>query len=319
MRKPALNGRHLRTFACVMESRGLAEAALKLGISEAAVSKTLRLIEQEISVKLFTLEGGRLRPTAAAKQWLPYAQRAAQQLETAVSFAYDMSAGKPRPIIVAAHAPPLIAIVPKAIKRFCTETPDVEIDLRVEGPHDVLELVAHQEIDIGVTNQPLPQAQSNLELCKKKTISEDLLVVALPKQHRLNSLSVIRPADLLGERIIALPDDSPTTILIEATFHDEGVEITAPILARNSLGVCALVREGVGIGLINPLLLSNGIFPGVTTRPFRPRIALWTEIYYSSLRPLTPDALRLVKHLEDVAAELQTGGKSSSRRKLGGG
>ena len=272
-----LTSRHLRVFAAVMKSRSLAEAALKLGVSEPAVSKILRLLERETGVALFDRSGGRLRPTAAARQWLPHANRAAQ-----------------RRVTIAAHAPPLIAIVPQAVSRLRLEMPDVEVDLRVETPHDTLELVAHQEIDVGVTNQPLPQSASNLELCERRTISEDLLMAALPPGHRLAGRALVRPDDLQGETLIALPDDSPTTILVEATLNESGVRVRAPVLARNSLAACALVREQVGIALINPLLLAGGIFSDIVLRPFRPRIVLWTEVYYSALRPLSPEAAALV-------------------------
>ncbi|MDX3905342.1 MAG: LysR family transcriptional regulator [Pigmentiphaga sp.] len=300
-----LTSRHLRVFAAVMKSRSLAEAALKLGVSEAAVSKLLRLLEQETGVALFDRSAGRLRPTAAARQWLPHAQRAAQQLDFALGMAYELGRGKRSRVTIAAHAPPLIAIVPQAIKRLRQDFPDVEVDLRVETPHDTLELVAHQEVDLGVTNQPLPQSASNLDLCERRTVSEDLLVAALPPGHRLAGRSVVRPDDLHGETLIALPDDSPTTILVEATLNEAGVPVRAPVLARNSLAACALVREAVGIALINPLLLAKGIFPDIVLRPFRPRIVLWTEVYYSAVRPLAPEAAALVRQIESAAADLK--------------
>jgi len=300
-----LTSRHLRVFATVMKSRSLAEAALKLGVSEPAVSKVLRLLERETGVALFDRSGGRLRPTAAAKQWLPHANRAAQQLDFALDMAYQLERGKQRRVTIAAHAPPLIAIVPQAVSRLRREMPDVEVDLRVETPHDTLELVAHQEIDVGVTNQPLPQSASNLELCERRTISEDLLVAALPPGHRLAGRALVRPDDLQGETLIALPDDSPTTILVEATLAESGVRARAPVLARNSLAACALVREEVGIALINPLLLASGIFSEIVVRPFRPRIVLWTEVYYSAVRPLSPEAAALVRHVAAVAADLE--------------
>lgn len=65
------------------------------------------------------------------------------------------------------------------------------------------------------------------------------------------------------------------------------------------------MREQVGIALINPLLLASGIFSDIVLRPFRPRIVLWTEVYYSALRPLSPEATALVRHVETVAADIK--------------
>jgi DNA-binding transcriptional LysR family regulator len=302
--KQALNGRHLRAFAAVMKSRNVAEAALKLGISEPAVSKTLRLLETETGVTLFQREGRRLKPTPAATALLPLAQRAAKHLDTAVQFAYDLGVTRKRKLVLAAHAPPLIAIVPAAVRCFTQEFPDVALDVRVESPPDVLRLVAHHEVDIGVTNPPATPLGGSLDLCERRTISEDLLVAALPSGHRLARQTTIRPADIADECIIALPDDSPTTALVEASFREQGVDLRTPIVAANSLAVCAMVQQGVGIGLVNPLLLATGLLPTVVTRRFQPRIALWTEVYHSALRPLSTEAERMIELLEQAAQAL---------------
>jgi DNA-binding transcriptional LysR family regulator len=291
----------MRAFAAVMKSRSVAEAALKLGISEPAVSKTLRLLEAEVGVPLFQREAGRLKPTAAATTLLPHAQRAVKQLDAAVQFAYALRSDRKQRVVIAAHAPPLVAIVPSAVSNFCEQMPGVSIDIRVASPSDVLRMVAHHEVDIGVTNPPVTPLDGSLELCQRKVISEDLLVVALPASHRLARQSVVRPADLAGERLIALPEDSPTSTLVEAAFREQGLPLRPPIVVGSSLGVCVLVRQGVGVGLINPLLLTTAMFPDIVTRAFQPRIALWTEIYHSSLRTLTPEAALMARLLEEAA------------------
>ncbi len=300
-----LNSRHFQIFTAVMRSRGLAEAALKLGISKAAVSKALSLMERETGVPLFKLEHGRLAPTAAARRLLPRAEQATKHLEWALDEAYALDQGSVRSVIVAAHAPPLIAILPSAIQRFQESHPDVNVQLRVEGPPKVLESVAHHEVDLGVTNPPAPNTASSVDLCVRHTISEDLLVVALHRRHPLVAKSVIRPDDLVGSTVIALPEESPTSILVRATLQEADVAIPKGIVASTSMGVCALVQQNVGIGLINPMLLSTGIFPDIVTRPFRPRIELWTEIYYSSIRPLSPHAQALAAYIEEAAAALR--------------
>jgi DNA-binding transcriptional LysR family regulator len=300
-----LNGRHFQIFAALMKSRSQSEAALKLGISEPAISKTIRLIERETGVTLFTRENGRLKPTPQANLLLPQAQRAVRQLDAATHFAYSLVGAKNKPLVVAAHAPPLLAIVSKAVQRMTAARPDVMIDVRVESPLEVLKLVSHHEADIGITNPPSAEGFDKVNFIERTTIAEDLLMVALPATHPLTGKRVIRPNDLRGQPIIALPDDSPTAVLVNATFQEEGVPIQPLLSASNSIGVCSLVQQGVGIGLINPLLLATGIFPDIVLRPFRPRIVLWTEIYTSVLRPLSADAEELVARIEEVAGEIR--------------
>ncbi len=311
-----LNGRHFQIFTAVMRSRGLAEAALKLGISKAAVSKTLGLMERETGVLLFERQHGRLEPTAAARQLLPRAEQAAHHLAWALEEATALGQASTRTVTVAAHAPPLMALLPKAIQRFQISHPQVNVRVQVVGPPEVLKQVAHHEVDLGVTNPPAPNTISYVQMCERRTISEDLMVAVMHRRHPLVARSTVRPEDLLGMDVIALPEESPTSLLLRATMQEAGVQTGKGIVASTSMGVCALVQQNVGVGLINPMLLSTGIFPDIVSRPFRPRIELWTEIYRSAIRPLSEEAQVLATYIEEVALALPgagTLGKSRAR------
>lgn len=316
-----LNGRHFQIFTAVMRSRGLGEAALKLGISRAAVSKTLALLQRETGVDLFTREGNRLEPTAAARRLLPRAEQATKHLEWALEEAAVLRQGSVRTVTVAAHAPPLIALLPAAIRRLQATHPDVNVRLTVEAPPEVLLRVAHHEVDLGVTNPPAPNTISAVQLCESRTISQDLLVVAMHRRHPLAARTVVHPDDLVGVNVIALPEESPTSLLVRATLQEAGVTLARGIVASTSMGVCSLVQQDVGIGLINPMLLSSGIFPEIVTRPFRPRIELRTEIYHSAIRPLSEEARLLAQYIEEVAAaqpgHMGTGGKPAATKSPG--
>ncbi len=300
-----LHSRHFQIFTAVMRSPGLTEASFKLGLSKPAISKALRLIERETGVTLFRLERGRLEPTEAAQRLLPRAEQLSKHAEWTLDEAYSLHEDSSQTVVVAAHAPPLIAILPGAIEHFGQSHPDVNVRLRIEEPAKVLELVAHHEVDLGVTSTPAPDAASGIELCERHTISEDLLVVAMHRLHPLVARQVVRPSDLAGTTVLALPEASPTSILVRAALQEAGIPIPRRIVASTSLGVCALIQQNVGVGLINPLLLSTGIFPDIVTRQFRPRITLRTEIYHSSIRPLTPPARALSEAIEATSTAVR--------------
>src|SRR3546814_5861090 len=147
-------------------------------------------------------------------------------------------------------------------------------------------LFRSNEVDIGIGTPPVQEIDARVvQLCTVRDVCETTLVAALPKQHRLAGRPFIRPADLADETLIGLPDSSATTHLIAAMFQQARVARPPQIVAANAIGVCSLVQQNLGVGLMNPLMLAQGIFPGVVARPFRPRIVLRTCIYYSRLHP----------------------------------
>lgn len=303
----SLNARHLEIFLSLMTSENLADAAYKLSISQPAVSKTIRFLERETGVLLFVRVKGRLRPTPAAEQLLPYAQRTLGPLNAARRVASSLRGGLAGQVVLAAAAPPLVSLIPLAVQRFAISHPSVKVEIRGESSTKVAELVSNHEADIGISATPVQAVDARfLQKCQTRRICEHELVIVCPKKHRLARWTFVRPADLRDESIIALPDDSPTMVLVGAAFQQANVPMKSSVIANNSIGVCALVREGLGIGLINPMQLAHTMFPDLVARPFRPRTMLRTFVYFSSYQPLSHPASELVKCIERAAKEYVT-------------
>jgi len=282
----SVTARHFEIFLTMALSRNMAEAADSLGISQAAVSKSLKGLEQETGLSLFRLVNGRLTPTPEAERLLPFAQRALDHLDRARRVAVELRGGNTGQIVVGVAGPALVSILPLAIEQFRPEWPETRIDIQIDSTPGLLDRVAGNEVDIGIGTPPVQEIDARVvQLCTVRDICETTLVAALPRQHPLAARTFIRPADLAGETLIGLPDSSATTHLIAAMFQQARIARPAQIVAANAIGVCSLVQQKLGVGLINPLMLTQDIFPGVVARPFRPRIVLRTCIYYSRLHP----------------------------------
>lgn len=101
---------------------------------------------------------------------------------------------------------------------------------------------------------------------------------------------------------------------LRAAFQQADVPIRIPVVAANSIGVCAVVQQNVGVGLIHPLQLTGQLFPGLIMRPFRPRVALRTFIYTSAYQQLSKPGAILVNHLMHAARDVIAGSRESATR-----
>lgn len=302
MLKKPLNSRHLQIFQTMMLSRNMVDAAETLGISEPAIHKARKLIEAEIGSELFERVGGRFQPTIAAKRLLPYAQKALQQLNTTQEIASRLRSDLSGQIVVAVGGPALVSILPVAIKKFRTFYANVRIDIEIESARGIIEKVSGNMADVGVGLAPTQDIDGRtLDMCNLRDIVRSPITAVVPVKHRLAKTAVIKPRDLVGETLIGLWDISATTDLLNTVFLQEGMQPTIPITAANAIGVCSLVQEGVGIGLVNPLMLARGIYPGIIAKPFRPRVTVRTCLYTSKLTPLSQPAAKLVDILMSTA------------------
>lgn len=303
MQLASISARHMEIFAAMMTSNGMAEAAARLAISMAAVSKAIAVIEREAGVKLFAKVGGRLQPTAEAERVFPAIQRALNQLEYARNELRRPSIQSPQRIVIASGGAALAHLVPEALQRTLREFPDIQAEVNSNRTATILSMVANHEIDVGVTTPPVRDVDARiLQLCETRDISKVALVAVVHKDHELATRRLIRPADLNGVPLVTLSAQSPTTQLVEATFHQAHVPMRIAVAAGNSLTACCLAEQGLGVALINPETLSEQIFPSLRTVPFRPRITLRTCVYLPKFQAETPLLTRFVAHLLQVAA-----------------
>src|SRR3954470_8230807 len=66
---------HLATFAMVAESGGFTAAAAGLGITQAAVSQRIAVLENELRVSLFDRRAGKISLTEAGQRLYRYARQ----------------------------------------------------------------------------------------------------------------------------------------------------------------------------------------------------------------------------------------------------
>jgi DNA-binding transcriptional LysR family regulator len=300
----AIGTRHFEIFLTMVMSRSLTDAADTLGLTVAAVSKSLKVLERETGLELFRHSGGRLTATAAAERLVPYAQRAVDHLARARRAAEALRGGEVDQLVIGVSGPAIVSLVPTAVAGFRRERPDVHIDLSVASTLGLVARVVAGEVDLGIGTPPVVDIDAReVDLCEVRDLCETTLCAVLPDGHRLASRAVLRPADLAGEPLIGLPETSATTRLVATQFHQARISPNVGVRVENAIGACALVRAGIGIALINPLALAPPIFPGVVVRMFRPRVELRTCLYVSRARHPTPAIAGFIAALETAAAE----------------
>lgn len=296
--------RQLETFAVMMTSSGLREAATKLGCSIAAISKALAVIENHAHSKLFVRISGRLQATPEAHRLLPVVQRALYHVDAArheISHLVDASGLL---ITVAAGGGALPYLVPEALRRLREKQPALRVELINEPTQKILSMVANHEIDLGVATPPRQDISGRiLQLCEIRDVMNSALVVALKRDHALAKRSVLRPEDLVGQTLITLYKKSPTIDLLEAAFSEAGFPLTVAFDVSNSMSACYLVSIGAGIGLVHPEALRGGAFSELVAVPFQPRVSMRTCIYLPRYRAENPLVSELVEQVEAVAKE----------------
>ena len=144
---PRQNVNDLLAFLAVARERSFTKAAAKLGVSQSALSHTIRGLEARLGLRLLTRTTRSVAPTAAGERLLhsvgPRFEEIEAELE-GLSELRDKPAGAIR-ITAGEHA--VNSVLQPALVKFLPLYPDIKVEIAVE--HSLVDIVA-QRYDAGV-------------------------------------------------------------------------------------------------------------------------------------------------------------------------
>ena len=116
--EPAVELRHLRYFVAVAEMENVSRAALKLHVSQPALSRQIRDLEDELGFSLLERTAKSVRLTDAGRAFLDNARALLQNADEAVTKARAVASAEPTELHVGYSPTPTAEILPIILRAF---------------------------------------------------------------------------------------------------------------------------------------------------------------------------------------------------------
>ena len=291
--------RQLEALRAVIDYGTVTAAAEALGLSQPSVSKAISLLEHSTGLKLFERRRRRLHPTAEAMTLYAEVDKMFLSLTRIVGMSRELKSLTTGQVSIVASPVLGFNMLPDCIGSFREEHPNVNVSLHVHDAGVVVQWIIAQQADVGFGWNSIDHpAVSSQMLCELEA------VLAVPPGHPLTKKKVCTPADLEGETFLSFSRDTRTRHNIDTMLDRYGVSIYSPVEAYMSESLCAMVANGSGISLVNPLsaetLESRGL---LTTRRFEPVI----DMPLRTLRPRNrPKSMMCDAFVEHTREQLRT-------------
>ncbi len=120
----------------------------------------------------------------------------------------------------------------------------------------------------------------------------------LPQSHPLASKQELTPADFHGENYISLSRTDSYRQLLDALFADHQVKRRMVVETHSASSVCAMVRAGVGISVVNPLTALDYGESGVAVRRFSVEVPFTVSLIRPLHRPGSALVETFIQHLQ---------------------
>ncbi|MEM7591745.1 MAG: LysR family transcriptional regulator [Cyanobacteria bacterium P01_A01_bin.83] len=192
--------RQLRYFVTVAEELHFGRAAERLDITQPALSKQIRVLEDKIGIKLFFRTKRSVKLTPAGEVFLKEAQQLLQQAQQAIATAQRTAKGETGKLTIGFTATATYTVLPELIGRFRSSYRGVEVEMLELSTEAQVTALNQGEIDLGFLHPPIDDR--GLEVYP--LLSEEFVVV-LPKQHYLNLAKSVSLKDLAQESFILHP------------------------------------------------------------------------------------------------------------------
>jgi DNA-binding transcriptional LysR family regulator len=245
-----LNLHHLRVFAVVGKLGGIGVAARAIGVSQPAVSRSIRELEAELGLRIIERGTTGIVLTAAGRELYEHAQaviaaeRAAEEAMLAVR---GLSRGT---LHVGASTTIATYLLPPLIGAFTRAHPGIELRLSAVHTRILVPLVRHHQVDVALAEAPVTDPR----IVVRRWITDEMVVIASPAHplaRHARDGQPIAPSALDEELLILREPESGTRDLVLRALSAANIAPARTMAVDGTEVIKQLVAEGVGIAVVS--------------------------------------------------------------------
>src|SRR5688572_23786390 len=146
---------HLSLLREVDKHGSLTAAARSLGLTQSALSHTVRKLEAQLSIPIWERQGRGIRLTSAGRYLMALSQRLLPQLEHAEQVLAQFARGERGTLRIGMECHPCYQWLLKVVEPYLQAFPDVDLDVKQKFTFGGIGALFGHEIDMLVTPDPL--------------------------------------------------------------------------------------------------------------------------------------------------------------------
>lgn len=239
--------RHLRYFVAVADEQSFTRAAERLHISQPPLSRQIQDLEEELGTPLFERGSRPLRLTEPGRFFYGHATRLLEQTALATR-ATRRVARMERRLVIGFVASTMYGALPRLVRLFRAERPQVEIALEELSTLDQTEALKNGRIDVGFGRVRLDDPA-----VRREVLREERLVVAIPIEHAMaipGKPLII--AALANQDILVYPRKPRPSYAdqVLGLFRDQGIQPATVHEVQEIQTALGLVAAGLGLCVV---------------------------------------------------------------------
>ncbi len=247
-----------RVFRAVAEKGSISAAAQELFISQPAVSQSIRQLEEQLHLRLFSRSSRGVVLTHEGQLLLEYVRRGLGLLESGeekLSQVRELLAGELT--IGASDTVTKTYLLPK-LEAFHKAYPDIRIRILNGTTKMVLDLLHAGQVDVAFASESQDESVYAVRHC----LDTHMVFVASP-EYPCDFERAYTAAEMAAFPLILLERKASSRLYLERFFREQGVEIEPEIELGSHNLLISLARIGLGVACVTEEFSQSGLSRGV--------------------------------------------------------
>lgn len=254
----------LDTFSKAAELGSFTAAGKHLGLTQAAVSQRIQVLEKNLSVALFQRRGGRVYLTGQGQSLYEYAQKILdlhRQAREEVTGRESPIAGE---LLLAASSIPGEYLLPGILAVFRKQYPDIVVRAGQTDSLDVLTQIERGKVQLGLVGR-----KSEMPGVEFEAFATDEMVLVIPPDHRWRRRKRVALDQFISEPLVIREPGSGSRWCLEqalAARRTSVDDLSVSLELGSNEAIKEAVLKGVGVAVLSVLAVKTELDAGQLLR-----------------------------------------------------
>lgn len=240
----------LRHLSAIAEAGSLRQAGRNLNISQSALTKSVRLLEEELGVILLRRDSHGVAATASGDALIRRAKFIEIELQSARAEVQAIEDARIGDVRVSASPTVAVSLLPRAVLQLKSKRPRINVHIEDGIYPDVLGRVRNGDVDLALCLAP---ERGNEEDLSFEILMQDVVVPAVRIGHPLTKKRGLQIADLEHRDWIVFGRSGTARAVFDHMFQKEGLTPPASVIDCASFTCALSLAEGSDYLVLVPM------------------------------------------------------------------
>ena len=244
---------HLRAFIAVFEENGFSNAALRLHVSQSAVSMQVRLLEERIGATLFDRSKRPPQLTQVGRTVLEFGKQLVSTTSDLERYLQEFSSGISGEVRVGAISSISAYLLVPVVVQVLRNSPNLKLSILTQSRSLIYDAVRHSAIDFAIV-----LADEKPENLAVTVLRRERLCFAVSSKHFLRSKKTVFVKDLRTAPFVHSLEGREYTKMVERLLERAGLKgVKVAMRVSNWESIQEAARAGVGVAVLPKFVIER--------------------------------------------------------------